>query len=178
MACAALLSVTKADAEEKPNQIFTSLSSTTISGYVSTSAQWTSSTAPLPDDYRSFPIVFVTGPKVFREGSNSHTGVARVFQFAVHRKGGSSNEITVYLNFHSPGGVPVQGGVTIPAGARKATCTWTIADNGVPDGPRTFTASIDSDPVRLQMPGARYKLSPRWPHSATVFVLDPANRHR
>ena len=45
MACAGLLAVTPVGAEEKPNQIFTSLNGTILSGYVSTSASWESSTA-------------------------------------------------------------------------------------------------------------------------------------
>ena len=128
-------------------------------------------------DYQSWPIVFVAAPKVVRE-LLTPAGNPRLFQFTVHRLGRGTNDLTVYLNFHSPNGIPVQGGVTIPAGARIGTTIWLLRDNGVKDGPRHFSASISLSAVRQQLPGARYKLHGPWPYAATVLILDPAQRDR
>ena len=177
VAWVAVLSITKVSAEENPNQLLTVLGSTTISGSVDTSAHWAASTEPLPEDYQSWPIVFVTAPKVVRE-LLTPAGNPRLFQFTVHRLGRGTNDLTVYLNFHSPNGIPVQGGVTIPAGARIGTTIWLLRDNGVKDGPRHFFASISLSAVRQQLPGARYKLHGPWPYAATVLILDPAQRDR
>ena len=173
VACVAVFSLTKAGAEERPNQLLTSLSGTTISGYVDTSAHWTATSESLPEGALSFPVVFITGPRIVREQSNPVTGAVRGFHFTVHRLGQTNNEITVYVNFQSPGGDRVQGGITIPAGARKATTSWFVANDFIHEGPRVFTASISMAPVRLRMPGARYQISPRWPHSSTVVIIDP-----
>ena len=171
-ACLMSLSVTKATAEENPNQLLTVLGSTTISGAVDTSAHWAASKEPLPEDYESLPTVFITAPRVVREFSTPG-GNSRLFQFTVHRLRRGTNDLTVYLNFHSPNGIPVQGGVTIPAGARIGTTIWLLRDNGIKDGPRHFSASISLSAVRQQLPGARYKLHGPWPYAATVLILDP-----
>ena len=163
----------KAGAEERPNQLLTALGSTTISGYVDTSAHWTATPESFPEGILSFPIVFITGPRIVREQGNLITGAVRYFHFTIHRLGRTNDEITVYLNFQSPGGARVQGGVRIPAGARQATTSWFVANDLIYEGPRAFTASISMAPVRLQMPGAHYQLSPRWPSSSTVVIIDP-----
>ena len=168
-----MLALAKAGAEERPNQLLTALDSTTISGYVDTSAHWTATPEPLPEGVSSFPVVFITGPRIVREQGNPITGAVRSFHFTVHRLGRSNNEITVYLNFQSPGGARVQGGVRIPAGARQATTSWFVANDFIYEGPRAFTASISMTPVRLRMPGANYQLSPRWPNRSTVVIIDP-----
>lgn len=171
-ACLMLLPITKATAEENPNQLLTILGGTTISGYVDTSAHWAASAEPLPEDYQALPTVFISAPRVVREFSTPG-GNSRLFQFTVHRLGRGTNEITVYLNFHSPNGIPVQGGVTIPTGKRIGTTVWQVRDNGLLDGPRHFSATISLSAVRQQLPGARYKLHGPWPHAATVLILDP-----
>ena len=172
-ACFVSLPLLPARAEENPNQLITSLGSTTIHGYVDTPAHWTASKEPLPADYHSWPAVFVTARRVVREYSNPIIGYPGYFQFKVHRVGPSTNAITVYLNFQLRGGVPAQGGVTIPAGERIGYSTWLLPDNWVEDGPRTFTASISLSAVRQQLPGAHYKLHHSLPYQANVLILDP-----
>ncbi|HTD65806.1 MAG TPA: hypothetical protein VK846_04655 [Candidatus Limnocylindria bacterium] len=171
--CLVALSGFQIHAEENPNQLLTTLGSTTISGYVDTTAQWTAAAGSVPRGYRRFPVVFVTAPHFVRERNEPITGAPRSFRFTVHRRGGRTNETTVYLNFHSGTTALAQGGVTIPAGASRATSTWLIPDNGIHDGPRSFTATISLDPVRLEMPGAQYRTRSLWPRSAKVILLDP-----
>jgi hypothetical protein len=161
-------------AEESPQQLLTALGSTTISGYVSISAHWGTSSERLPRYYRKFPKVHVTGPRFVREATDPLSGVPRVFRFVVHRIGAKANETTVYLNFSSEGVLLAQGGVTIPAGASRATCSWSVPDNGFHDGRRPFTAAISLDAVRAELPAAQYRTTSRKPRRATVVILDPA----
>jgi hypothetical protein len=68
---------------------------------------------------------------------------------------------------------PVQTAVHFSSGESRAEVLWQIADNQQRDEPRTFTARISLDPVRLQMPGAQYRLRHGLPAHAIVTVKDP-----
>jgi hypothetical protein len=160
-------------AEENSTRLIATLGSTTISGYVDTSAQWMPASTRLPKGFAAFPIVFVTAPIFVHELSNQITGLGRRFAFVVHRIGRGTNDLMVYLNFKFGGDVVAQGGVTIPAGVTQAASVWHLPHNHIHESVRPFTASISLDPVRLRMEGARYRRSSDWPGGATVLLLDP-----
>lgn len=159
------------NAEETPNQLLSALGRSTISGYIDTSTQWRPSTAPLPDDVLTFPIVFVTcRPKVFREGVTNRHGDERFLTFKVYRIGPATNECVVYLTFHGSMDGAVQASIHMGPGQRVGTVRLQISDDGIFTRPRSLTANISLDPVREGW--ARYRTSPRFPGSATALVIN------
>jgi hypothetical protein len=148
-------------AEEKPNQLLTALSSTTISGYVDTSAQWTLGTGnanppayayntPAKQDGFNLNVVDVTLEKPLDEGTWS-AGYKVELWFGPNASvlgnnivaGGGGNDVALKQGYVALR-APVGNGIDMKIGTFDTIIGYEVANSGSnPNYTRSYGYSIE-----------------------------------